>query len=91
MLDLRTDSDTEAQDGPSLYQGIALEVEQVLLSYTKLTDKLRDLKGSYDHKQAVSLKIAADDVALISGQMNIMASHISTITAKWVNRKAVIR
>ncbi len=88
MLD-RTDTDT--QDGPSLYQGIALEVEELILSLNVLTRKVRDIKGSFDHRQSVSLKIAADDVSLVAGQMNIIASHLSSVVARYVNRKAVVK
>lgn len=87
MLDRRTDSDTEAQDGPSLYAGLSLEVEQILLGYNVLTAKMRDFKGAVDFKQDVTVKLLADDIAKTAGQMNIMASHISSCVARHVNRR----
>lgn len=85
MLD-RTDA-PEAQDGPPLYTGLALEIEQILLGYNVLTAKMRDFKGAVEFKQDVTVKILADDIAKVAGQINIMASHVSSVVAGHINRK----
>lgn len=87
MLD-RTDApEAEEQDGPSLFHGLSLEVEEIILGLNVLTTKVRDLKGSFDHKQAISMKHAADDIAIVGNQVAILAGHLSGVVTKFVNRK----
>lgn len=88
MLDRTTEPQTEQRDGPDLYTGLSFEIEQILLGCAVLTSKVRELNGCFDHKQAVSLKLAADDIAKTAGQINIMAAHVSSVVARHVNRRS---
>lgn len=87
MLDRTDTPDAEQHDGPELYTGLALEVEQILLGYNVLTAKVRDFKGAVDFKQDVTVKLLADDLAKVSSQISIMAAHVSSVVARHINRK----
>lgn len=87
MLDRTETPEAEIKDGPSLYDGLSLEVEQILLGYNVLTAKMRDFKGAVDFKQDVTVKLIADDLAKVTSQISIMASHVSSVVARHINRK----
>lgn len=88
MLDRTAEPQTEKRDGPELYVGLSLEIEQIMLGYSVLAAKLRDFKGAVEFKQDVTVKLLADDIAKVSGQINIMASHVSSVMGKHINRRS---
>lgn len=73
---------------PDFFTGTRFEVDEIVLGMNVLNVKTRDLKGSSTHRQAVSLKLAADDIAKVAGQIQILAAHLATKCAQHVNRKA---
>ncbi len=83
--------EAEEQDGPSLFNGIGLEVEEIILGLNVLTTKVRDLKGSFDMRQPISLKHAADDICTVGSQVSILAGHLSSVVARHVNRHSKIK
>lgn len=91
MLDKTDAPEIEERDGPELYTGLALEIEQIILGYHVMTAKMRDFKGAVDFKQDVTVKLLADDLAKVSSQMSIMAAHVSSVVARNINRRPQIK
>lgn len=85
MLDKTTGA--EAKDGPEIFTGLRFELEEIIMGMNVLQTKVRDLNGSFEHRQEVSAKIAADDIHTVANQVSILAGHLSSMIAKHVNRK----
>lgn len=80
-------AETEQRDGPSLFVGLRYELDEIVLGLNVLTAKVRDLNGCFEHRQEVSAKVAADDIAKVSSQVSLIAAHMSEIISRHVNRK----
>lgn len=77
----------ETQDGPSLFVGIALEVEEILLCERKLALPCGELRAGMTGRYESEVKKAADDIAKIAGQMQTLSAHLSTVIARHQSRK----
>lgn len=82
MLDRATN-----QDGPELFTGLRFELEEIIMGMNVLNAKVRDLNGCFEHRQQVSAKVAADDIAKVASQVSILAGHMACMIAAHVNRK----
>lgn len=80
-------AEAEQQDGPSLYVGLAYEVDELVMGLNTLTTKVRDLQGCMAHRQPVAMKVALDDIARLSGQIQILAKHGASVVERHVNRR----
>lgn len=79
--------DATTKDGPDLFSGLRFELEEIIMGMNVLNAKVRDLNGSFDHRQTVSAKLAADDIGKVAGQVSTLAGHMSKIIVDHVNRK----
>lgn len=77
----------ERRDGPALYNGIALEVDEIVIAFNVLRAAAKDIRGSFEAKQDIPLKLACDDAAKAAGQIATMASHLAGVLTKHINRK----
>lgn len=80
-------AETETRDGPALFTGLSFELDEIVMGMNVLNAKVRDLNGCFEHKQEVSAKVAADDIAKVSSQVSILAAHMASKIAEHVNRK----
>lgn len=87
MLDRATAPEAEEQDGPSLFNGVGLEVEEIILGLNVLTTKVRSLKSAFDLHESASLKAASEDICTVSSQVSILAGHLAGVVGKHLNRK----
>lgn len=76
----------ERRDGPELYTGLAFEMEEIALGMNVLQRHARDLRGSFDAKQTVSLAVQAAELSKVAGQISTLAAHMSKIAGKHINR-----
>lgn len=75
------------QDGPSLFTGIALEVDEIILCRNRINTSATDLRAAMTAQQASSVKQAAEEIAKVAGQMNVMAAHIASVIARLQARR----
>ena len=77
----------DAEQEPNFYQGTSFLVDEILLGMNVLTAKVRNLKQGNTSGSAVQQKLAAEDIAKISGQIQSMAQTIARVTISHINRK----
>jgi len=81
------DAQTQTKDGPELYTGLQLTIDEIVIAFNVLQAGALDMRRSFDAKQDIPLKLACDDVAKAAGQINTMASHLSKILKGHINRR----
>jgi hypothetical protein len=74
------------KDGPEFFHGTSFEVQAVMQAYQELAHKINDLSGAHSFGQAIPMKLAADDVAKLAGQINIMSAHLSKMATAHIDK-----
>lgn len=74
------------KDGPEFFHGTSFEVQAVMQAYRELAHKINDLSGAHSFGQAIPMKIAADDVARLAGQIQTMSAHLSKMAVRHINK-----
>jgi hypothetical protein len=82
------DAQTEIKDGPELYTGLRLEMDEIALGMNVLTRHARDLRDCFDAKQTVSLVVQAAALSTVANQLSILSAHMAKIAGQHVNRRA---
>ena len=77
----------DRRDGPSLFTGIQLEVDEITLCRTKINAGCIALRAAMVARHESGVKQAADEIAKISGQMQTMAAHVASVLARHQARK----
>jgi hypothetical protein len=77
----------ENRDAPPLYTGIALEVDEIVIAFNVLRAATKEIRGSFEAKQDIPLKLACDDAARAAGQIKTMAEHLASVLTRHINRK----
>lgn len=70
------------RDGPSLFNGIALEVEEIIIGRNVINAKCAALRESMVARHEAGVKAAADDIAKIAGQMQVLSAHLGSVIAR---------
>jgi len=73
---------------PDFYKCTRYAAEDVTLGLSVLTRAVRDMNEAHTNRQAVSFKVAVENVAKVANQLQIMAAHLARKTTEHVNRKA---
>jgi hypothetical protein len=73
---------TEQRDGPSLFIGIGLEVQEIILCRNKLDGPCAQLRAAMADRHEASLKQAADEIAVIAGQMQTLSAHLASVISR---------
>ena len=71
----------------SLFVGLSLELENIALGMSVLNAKARDLVGCFEHKQAVSAKLTAEDISATAAEISVFAGIIANRISEHVNRQ----
>ena len=72
---------------PDFYTGTSFAVDEVELGLRVLKAKCLALKTAHGSKQAVGMKLAAEDVARVSNQINLLAKTLVDTSIRHINRK----
>lgn len=72
---------------PDFYTGTSFAVDEVEMALRILTRKVRALTTAHAGKQAVGMKLAAEDVAKISTQINLLAKTLADTSIRHINRR----
>ena len=72
---------------PSLFVGTGFEVEETLIGLNVLTAKVRQLKHSQDTKNLAALKLDAEAVAKVAGQIKLLNDHLAGVCCRHLNRR----
>lgn len=77
----------EERDGPSLFVGIALEVEEIIIGRNVINAKCAALQESMIARREAGVKAAADEIAVIAGQMQALSAHLGSLIARHQARR----
>jgi hypothetical protein len=80
-------ADPEQRDGPSLFVGIQLEVEEIIIGRNVINAKCVALRSAMDARHEAAVKQAADEIAVIAGQMQALSSHLASVIARHQARR----
>lgn len=80
--------DVIEKDGPELYTGLALEMDEIALGMNVLNRHARNLRECFDAKQTVSLALAAADIAKVSNQISVLSAHMAKMAGANINRRS---
>lgn len=87
MLDVTQQPTVDNPDGPELYTGLHLEMDEIALGMNVLQRHARNLRECFDAKQTVSLALAAADIAKVAGQISTLSAHMAKIAGQHINRR----
>jgi len=76
----------EQHDGPSLFTGIQLEVDEILLCGSKTNAACNALAIAVSSRHEAAVKQAADDIAKIASQQYTLAAHLASVISRHMNR-----
>jgi hypothetical protein len=80
--------DAPEATAPDFYVGLPLVTDEIELGLKVLTAKVRALRSAQAAKQAVAMKLAAEDVAKVSNQINMLATQTIRTTLRHINRRS---
>ena len=69
------------------YLGTSFTCQALEEDLLRLAGYVMDLRKMHTAKRAVSMKLCADDIAKLSGQISNLSAHLAGATEKFVNRK----
>lgn len=72
---------------PDIFLGTSFSVEETLLGLNVLTAKVRQLKHSHTTRNAASMKIEAEMVAKVAGQIKLLNDHLAGVCVRHLNRR----
>ena len=72
---------------PDFFTGTSFSVEETLLGLNVLTAKVRGLKHSHATRNAAAMKLGAEDVAKIAGQIKLLSDHLAGVCVRHLNRR----
>lgn len=72
---------------PDFFTGTSFAVDEVEMALRILTRKVRALTTAHAGKEVVGMKLAAEDVAKVSNQINLLAKTLVDTSVRYVNRK----
>lgn len=72
---------------PDLFTGTHFSVEETILGLNVLTAKVRQLKHSHETKNAAAMKLDAEGIAKVAGQIQALSSHLAGVCIRHINRK----
>lgn len=75
-----------AHDGPSLFVGTALEVDEIVIGRNVINTKVTALREAMTARHEAAVKQCADDIAKIAGQMQTLSAHLSSVLTRHQNR-----
>lgn len=75
------------RDGPSLFTGIALEVDEIVLGRNVINAKVTALREAMSNRHEAAVKQAAEEIATITGQMQTLSAHLASVIARHQARR----
>jgi hypothetical protein len=82
------EDDALADEAPDFFTGVKFSVDEILMGTNVLVAKARDLAGSLENRQPVSLKLAADDIHKFASEVSILAGVVARVATTHVNRRS---
>lgn len=70
------------RDGPSLFVGIALEVDEIVIGRNVVNAKVTALREAMASRHEAAVKQAAEEIATITGQMQTLSAHLASVIAR---------
>lgn len=74
-------------EAPDFFTGTSFSVEETLLGLNVLTAKVRALKHSHTTKNCSAMKLGAEDVAKVAGQIKALSDHLAGVCIRHINRR----
>jgi uncharacterized protein YecA (UPF0149 family) len=78
---------TEIEPLPDFYLGTSFAVDEIALGLNVLMTKVRTLKEGNANKAAVTQKMAAEEVAKLASQIQLLADMLARVTIAHINRR----
>ncbi len=69
------------------FLGVSFSVAQIIADLNTLSGKVKSLKHSHSIKSASAMKIDAEGIAKLAGQMRALSDHLAGICVQYVNRR----
>lgn len=78
---------TQQEQEPDFFTCTSFSVEETLLGLNVLTAKVRSLKHSHATENAAAMKLDAEAVAKVSGQIKLLTDHLAGVCVRHLNRR----
>lgn len=85
-----SDAASIQRDGPSLFVGITLEVEEIIIGRNVMNTKVATIREAMDKRHEATLKQAAEELAVIAGQMQTLSAHLASVIGRHQRRLSKI-
>jgi len=79
--------DHDPEPEVSVFTGLTFSVDETLLGLNVLTAKVRQLKHSHETKNLPALKLDAEAVAKVAGQIKLLNDHLAGVCCRHINRR----
>ena len=79
--------DAPGAEEPDFFTGVSFSVEETLLGLNVLTAKVRALKLSHTTRNVGAMKLGAEDVAKVAGQIKALNDHLAGVCVRHQARR----
>lgn len=77
----------QEQQLPNFFTGTSFSVIQIEEDVGKLQERTRFLTTAHDAQSATSMKLAAENLAKLAGQIQSQADHLAGVCVRHINRR----
>jgi hypothetical protein len=77
----RNPVEAEQRDGPSLFVGIELEVNEIIICRNRVNAACATMREGIEKRYEAAVKQATDEIAQAAAQMSTMAAHVARMIA----------
>lgn len=81
----------EGEPVVGIWQGVSLEIDEITMGANIIARKVKDLRAAQLESKHVAAKVAADEIAKVAGQMNVLSKHLASVLAKHAERESRVR
>lgn len=83
--------DTNTEPVVDIWTGTSLEIDELVMGANVVVAKVRAIKEAQAARAAMTVKVAADECAVICGQMQSLSAHLARVLAKHAARESKVR
>lgn len=77
----------QQEQEPDIFTGLSFSIDETLLGLNVLSAKVRALKHSHTTRNISALKLGAEEVAKISGQIKLLNDHLAGVCVRHMARR----
>lgn len=83
--------DTNTEPVADIWTGCSFSIDEITMGAGIVGRKVIDLRTAQAERKHVAAKVAADEIAKLCGQVQVLSAHLAGVLAKHAQREARVR